>query len=174
MRNRTPLFAVIACLLLAAGIVGTFTFRKSRVALLPDTTSATSATDQPLAPDQTAVVAEAEAAEAVPAPRQQEEIVGIGAIVKRDSETGEIQIMGVVPNSPAAAAGLAGPFTIRRIDDRTIEGMGLQECVNLLRGPAGSMVRLELFDPAANETRSVALTRQRFTVEAEQRLQKIK
>jgi C-terminal processing protease CtpA/Prc len=52
--------------------------------------------------------------------------------------------------------------------------MGIQECVNLLRGPAGSMVRLELFDPDANETRSVVLTRQRFSVPAEQQMRRIK
>jgi carboxyl-terminal processing protease len=80
----------------------------------------------------------------------------------------------VVPNSPAAAAGLAGNFIIRKIEDAAVEGMGIQECVNLLRGPAGSMVRLELFDPDANETRSVVLTRQRFSVPAEQQMRRIK
>jgi C-terminal processing protease CtpA/Prc len=173
MKNRTPLISAIALVLLAAGIVGSLMFRKSRVAP-PDTTSTSSATVQPLTPAQTAFVAEAEAAEPVSPPVQQEEIVGIGAILKKDSGTGEIQIMGVVPNSPAAAAGLAGNFIIRKIDDAGVEGMGIQECVNLLRGPAGSMVRLELFDPDANETRSVVLTRQRFSVPAEQQMRRIK
>ena len=93
--------------------------------------------------------------------RTSEEIVGIGAILRKDQGTGALMIAGVVPNSPAAAAGLAGNFVIRKIDDAVIEGMGVQECVNLLRGVSGSTVRLELFDGGANETRTVELIRRK-------------
>ena len=73
-------------------------------------------------------------------------------------------INSVVPGSPAAAAGLAGKFIIRKIDDTLAEGMSLQECVSLLRGVAGTKVRLELFDVEANETRTIELTRQKIQV----------
>lgn len=111
-------------------------------------------------------------ASAVPPPdtfpvtrRSQQDVVGIGAVIKRDDNTGENMITGVLPNSPAAAAGLAGNFIIRKIDDILAEGMSLQGCVNLVRGPAGTKVRLELFDVDANEVRTVELTRQKLQLQ---------
>ncbi len=94
--------------------------------------------------------------------RAPQDVVGIGAVIKKDANTGANMITGVVPNSPAAAAGLAGDFIIRKIDDTLTDGMSLQECVNLVRGPAGTKVRLELFDLDANETKTVELTRQKL------------
>jgi len=93
------------------------------------------------------------------------EVVGIGAVIHRDANTGANMITGVVPNSPAAAAGLAGDFIIRKIDDTLTDGMSLQECVNLVRGPEGTKVRLELFDLDANETKIVELTRQKLQLQ---------
>lgn len=92
--------------------------------------------------------------------RVREEIVGIGAVLGMDKRVAVIR--GTVPDSPAAEAGLAGNFLIRKIDDVVIEGMNLQECVELIRGPAGSKVRLELFDVDANEGRTVELTRRKI------------
>ena len=95
-----------------------------------------------------------------------EEIVGIGAILKVQPETGALMIAGAVPNSPAAAAGLAGEFLIRKIDDVPTDGMKLRECVDRIRGVAGSKVRLELSHVDASEPMVVELTRQRIHVEA--------
>ena len=94
--------------------------------------------------------------------RVPEEIVGIGAVLKIDKDSGTPMIGGVMPNSPAAEAGLAGNFLIRKIDAIVTDGMKLQECVELIRGPAGSRVRLELFDLDANEPRTVELTRRKI------------
>jgi hypothetical protein len=94
--------------------------------------------------------------------RAREQIFGIGAILKTDKDSGTLMINGVVPNSPAAEAGLAGNFLIRKIDAIVTDGMKLQECVELIRGPAGSTVRLELFDLDANESRTVELTRRKI------------
>ena len=101
-----------------------------------------------------------EVAPNMPPPPQ--EIVGIGAVIKRNADTGENMITGVVPNSPAAEAGLEGNFIIRKIDDAIVAGMKLPECVDLIRGPVGSKVRLELFDVDANEARTVELTRRKI------------
>jgi len=97
-----------------------------------------------------------------PTPR---EIVGIGAVISKSGETGENMITGVVPNSPAAAAGLGGKFIIRKIDDTLAEGMSLRECVDALRGVEGTKVRLELFDVEAGEARTIELTRRKIQVQ---------
>jgi hypothetical protein len=97
-----------------------------------------------------------------PGLRSQQEVVGIGAVLKTDANTGAIMITGTVPNSPAAAAGLSGDFLVRKIDDVATDGMKLPECVNLIRGPVGSKVRLELFDLDAHEAKTVELTRQKL------------
>lgn len=91
----------------------------------------------------------------------QEEVAGIGAIL-RTNNAGALMIVGTVSNSPSAAAGLAGNFLVRKIDDVATEGMKLSEGANLIRGSAGSKLRLELFDLDANEARTVELTRQKL------------
>jgi len=98
--------------------------------------------------------------------RPAEEIVGIGAMLKVQPDSGAIMISGVVPNSPAAAAGLAGEFLIRKIDDVSTEGMKLRECVERLRGTAGTKVRLEVINTEANEPMVVELTRQKLEIGA--------
>lgn len=98
-----------------------------------------------------------------PGPRSQEEVVGIGTVLRTDN-AGAIMITGVVPNSPAAAAGLAGNFLVRKIDGVATDGMKLAEAVNLVRGAVGSKVRLELFDLDANEAKTIELTRQKFAL----------
>jgi hypothetical protein len=93
-------------------------------------------------------------------PTPREEIVGVGLMLRM--ENGELQVAGLVPDSPATEAGLAGRIVIRKIDDASTSGLRLQECVQRLRGPAGSKVRLEVFDADANETRAVELTRRKL------------
>jgi D-alanyl-D-alanine-carboxypeptidase/D-alanyl-D-alanine-endopeptidase len=92
------------------------------------------------------------------------EIVGIGAGVAVDSDTKMIRISNVVPNSPAAQAGIASGLFIQKIDDTQTTGLSLAECLKLLAGPTGSKVRLELVDAKSKETKLVELTRQRFLI----------
>jgi hypothetical protein len=164
MANRFLLASIITCLLLAVIIAGSVVLRNERRSpTLPTPSVETTSNTAPLSSSQ-AQVESAALADSPPVPPTppQEEIVGIGAIMRSDRDTGAILIVGVAPGSPAAAAGLAGNFIIRKIDDLAAEGLGLQDCVQRIRGPAGTIVRLELFDIDANETRTVTLTRQRI------------
>ena len=98
-------------------------------------------------------------------PVQPEEIVGIGAVLRSDNRTGAIQIVNVLPDSPAFQAGLTSGLIIQKVDDVEIAGLGLAKCVSLLRGPAGSKVRVEVIDPDAESTNVVELIRQRVKVQ---------
>lgn len=88
--------------------------------------------------------------------------VGVGVALDFDSKTRAVMITKVLPNSPASEAGLSAGLMIRRIDDASAAGKGLTECIGLIRGAAGTKVRLELVDPKQNTTNTVELTRRKI------------
>jgi CubicO group peptidase (beta-lactamase class C family) len=92
------------------------------------------------------------------------EIVGIGTALDLNPKTHALNITQVIPNSPAAAAGLSGGLTIQKIDGRSVEGKSLPECLALLQGKTGASVQLELVNTGRGETNTVELTRQKFVV----------
>lgn len=98
-------------------------------------------------------------------PLPAEEIVGIGAVLRSESRTGTVRIVDVLPDSPAFQAGLVSGLIIQKVDDSDLAGMKLSACVNLLRGPIGSKVRVEVVDPEAESTNVVELIRQRVKVQ---------
>jgi RNA polymerase sigma factor (sigma-70 family) len=87
-------------------------------------------------------------------------VAGIGVALNMDKQTSALRITQVVPNLPAAQAGLTAGIIIQKVDGVPIGGKSLQECVDLIHGAAGTKVRLELVDPSKNETNTVELTRQ--------------
>lgn len=89
--------------------------------------------------------------------RPQEVFTGIG--VELDSKDGKVIIRQVVPNAPAFKAGLSGGLVIQKIDGTTTDGKSLKDCGDMMRGPAGSQVKLELVDMTNSKTNTVELTR---------------
>lgn len=96
------------------------------------------------------------------AARPVEELVGIGAMLKADRETQTIRIMNLVPDSPAAKAGLTAGLILSKVNGEEMEGVRLEECIERVRGPAGSTVRVEVIDPETKTTNSVDITRERL------------
>lgn len=91
------------------------------------------------------------------------ELIGIGVALDLDEQAGALKITEVIPNSPAAAAGLSAELLITKIGDVSTAGKTLAECVNLIRGPVGTNVRLELVESRGSETRTVDVTRDKFS-----------
>ena len=90
-------------------------------------------------------------------------VVGIGLMV--GTPPGHtLMIMGTVPNSPAAIAGLTQGEMVERIDGTPTAGMDLKQCVDMIRGPAATTVTLEIADPKDNTTRIVTLTRETIAI----------
>jgi len=87
------------------------------------------------------------------------EIVGVGLMLRM--ENGAV-VQQVVPNSPAAAAGITTGQWITKVDGVSLAGKSISECVNLVRGPVGSTVELELVAPDHSQTNTVKLTRQKI------------
>jgi carboxyl-terminal processing protease len=57
---------------------------------------------------------------------------------------GALQVVSVVPGSPAAEAGLVPGDHIRRIDGRPLRDLSLEQALRLLRGPAGTNVEMSV------------------------------
>jgi len=70
------------------------------------------------------------------------EFAGIGAELARDG--GRIKIIAPIEDTPAARAGIRPGDTVDRVDGEIVDGLDLNEVVERIRGPAGSVVRLTL------------------------------
>jgi len=96
--------------------------------------------------------------------KPQPSVIGIGVMLTvRDHA---LEIMGVLPGSPAAKAGLHRGLVIQQIDGTDIIGKPLAECVAMTRGQVGSKVRFEVIDPAESETNFVEFTREKILLPA--------
>ena len=87
----------------------------------------------------------------------QEPLVGIGvqSAIYRDAFT----IIHVLPDSPAAKAGLTPGLVIQKVDGVPTDGKSIDECVKLVRGAPGSKVKLTLVDRVRDTTNTVELVR---------------
>jgi CubicO group peptidase (beta-lactamase class C family) len=91
------------------------------------------------------------------------ELVGIGVALELTDGAEQLRITRVLPKTPAEKSGLTAGLRILKVDDVPTSGRNLTECTELLRGPQGSKVRLELFDSEKDVTTSVELTRERLS-----------
>jgi hypothetical protein len=92
------------------------------------------------------------------------EPVGIGAELAVDEGTHMLLLKKVIPNSPAARAGLTDGLVVQRIGDVPTSNKTVTECANLIRGKAGTTVRLEVIDAQRQATNTIELTRQKFVL----------
>ena len=83
---------------------------------------------------------------------------GIGALV-RINDSQKVELVRIIRNSPAEAEGLKAGDQIVAVDGRSIVGMGLYEAIALIRGPAGTKVRLTVERTGAHEPFDVTVTR---------------
>ncbi len=91
-----------------------------------------------------------------PKPAQQP-YSGIGAVL--GEKDNNIIIIHIMPNTPAAKAGLSYGLVIRKIDGIATTGRNVEDCIAMIHGPVGSQVKLELVDLTYNKTNTVELTR---------------
>jgi carboxyl-terminal processing protease len=72
---------------------------------------------------------------------------GIGALVTMND--GVLSIVSVYEGQPAQKAGLRGGDVVAQVDDTPIENMSIYEAISLIRGPAGTTVRLKVLREGA-------------------------
>lgn len=91
------------------------------------------------------------------------EFQGIGAYV-RMRDDGKLEITGIIPDTPAEAAGLKSGDRVLAVDGQSIIGYSIYEAIALIRGPAGTPVTLLIERPGERETFEVTITRARIEV----------
>lgn len=89
-------------------------------------------------------------------------IVGIGAALAIDGQTQQLKITSVYPDSPAAQAGLTVGSVVLAVDGIPVDGKDLAECVKLIRGQAGTKVRLQVITSSEGKTNAVELVRRKI------------
>lgn len=72
---------------------------------------------------------------------------------------GMVHVISPIDDSPASRAGLQAGDLIIKIDDTPVQGMGLDEAVDLLRGEIGSKVRLSILRESKEAPFEVELER---------------
>lgn len=87
--------------------------------------------------------------------------VGLGIEIK--AREGVLEIIRVIPNSPAKKAGLNSGDRIISVDDQATQDLSTDRAASLLQGEAGSIARLVILD-GDSRTRNVSVQRERVDV----------
>lgn len=72
------------------------------------------------------------------------ELTGVGIQITKDEETQNIVVISPIEDTPAAKAGIISKDIIRKVDDKSTEGMELNDVVSLIRGKPGTQVILTI------------------------------
>ncbi len=75
-----------------------------------------------------------------------------------------VTVIAPLPDSPAEKAGIIAGDAIIRIDEKSTEGMGIDEAVRLIRGEKGTEVTLSLFREGDTEFREVKVMRDTISI----------
>lgn len=84
---------------------------------------------------------------------------GIGLMLGVEKDAPGPKVLRVIPESPAAKAGIVPGATIEKIGGISTGGKSLADCVALIRGPVGSKLTLSVVAPGASTAKEVELTR---------------
>jgi carboxyl-terminal processing protease len=88
---------------------------------------------------------------------------GIGALV-RINEGQKVEIVKVFQDSPAESKGILAGDQIVAVDGKSIVGFGIYEAIGLIRGPAGTDVKLSIERPGEELPFDVTVTRAQIEI----------
>lgn len=90
-------------------------------------------------------------------------VVGVGLVLGVNNH--EVIIQEVFPNTPASRAGLSPGLIVQEIDDTATDDKRLWKWVGMIRGAAGTKVKLKLVDAITNRTNTVEIIRGKILLE---------
>jgi uncharacterized membrane protein SpoIIM required for sporulation len=105
-----------------------------------------------------AAVIEAFATPKILAAYEREYFAGIG--VRLAIQEHQLTINRVFPGGPASKAGLSSGLLIQRIDGSATTGKSAEQCGDMIHGPVGTKVKLEVIDMVHSTTNAVELVRE--------------
>jgi carboxyl-terminal processing protease len=79
-------------------------------------------------------------------------------------EDGYVKIISPIDGSPAADAGLQSGDVILKLNEQSVQGMSLNEAIDLMRGPKGSEIELSIGRPGESQPFEVTLIRDTIKV----------
>jgi carboxyl-terminal processing protease len=88
---------------------------------------------------------------------------GIGAMV-RINQDNVLEIARLFPGQPAEKAGVKEGDVVTAVDDRSIVGFSVYEAVALIRGPAGTTVKLTILRKGESKPIEIGVTRAKITI----------
>lgn len=91
------------------------------------------------------------------------ELTGVGLQIAFNPQTGILEVIAPIENSPAQKAGLKPRDRILKIEGLSTENLSIDEAAARMRGPAGSVVTL-LISRAGEQDQEVVLVRDRITL----------
>jgi len=86
------------------------------------------------------------------------EFGGVGLEVGADSN-GFVRVITPIDDTPAKAAGIESGDLIIKIDGKSVKGIGINDAVNMMRGPKGSKIELTIVREGSPAPIDVTLTR---------------
>jgi carboxyl-terminal processing protease len=92
------------------------------------------------------------------------EFSGVG--IEIGVENGFIKVISPIDGTPAQKAGLATGDLIIRIDDKSVKGMGLNEAVQMMRGPKGSSLIMTIMRSGTEKPFDVTIIRDTIRVQS--------
>jgi carboxyl-terminal processing protease len=92
------------------------------------------------------------------------QLVGVGAVIKRETDSGYTRVIRVLEGSPAQRAGVQDGDTIVAVDGKTYQGVPLFDVVMKLRGEAGTKVMLKVL--RGDQLHEITVTREQIVYEA--------
>ena len=105
------------------------------------------------------------------------EITGIGVTLFLNTETSEITIQSVINGTPASNADIESGDVILEVDGKSMKGMGIEEAIELIKGPKDKPVKLVLGRTNENGKRKkikIRLVRYTFEIPNNESLNQIK
>ncbi|NCZ63618.1 MAG: S41 family peptidase, partial [Cellvibrionales bacterium] len=90
------------------------------------------------------------------------EFSGLGIEIGRRGSY--IEIIAPIDGSPAAEAGLQSGDVILKLDDTSVKGLSTDEAVDLMRGPVGSSILLEIGRPGEAKPFEVTIIRDKIKI----------
>lgn len=88
----------------------------------------------------------------------QGKVIGIGVEISFNETTGNADVLGVVPGTPAAKAGVMRGDQILKIDGKNFKGQQLRDMVYAMRGKAGTDLKLSVLHE--DQIRAISLKRE--------------